>query len=48
MKQKLNKTEIDLLKLVKKLNRDRIGFTYTKITRNKKKYKRIKYKYIEE
>lgn len=48
MKQKLNKTEKDLLKLVKKINRNRIGLTYTKITKNKKKYKRKKYKYIEE
>ena len=44
-RRKLNKTEVDILKIFKKINREVIGFSSTKITKNKKKYKRIKYKY---
>jgi len=41
----MNKTEKALLKIIKKFNRERIGFLPTKIYRNKKKYKREKYRY---
>ena len=41
----LNKTEKDILKKIKSINRICVKFEKTKITRNKKKYKRKKYKY---
>ena len=41
----MNKTEKALLKFIKKLNREKVGFEPTKIYWNKKKYKREKYKY---
>jgi len=44
MKQ-LNKTEKDLLKRLKKLNREISGFSSLKVTKNKKTYSRkIKHK----
>ena len=43
--KKLNKTELAILKTIKKTNRILFKFEPVKITVNKKKYKRKKYKY---
>lgn len=49
MNQKsLNKTEKDILKIIKKYNRLYLKFEPTKVTKNKKKYKRVKYKYNKD
>lgn len=40
----MNKTEKDILKIIKKINRETIGIQSTKITKNKKKYSRKNYK----
>lgn len=44
----LNKTEEDLLKKVKNINRVIIGFEKSKITKNKKKYRRKKFRYKQD
>lgn len=47
-KQKLNKTEKDILNRIKDLNRKYFKFEKIKITKNKKKYIRKKYKYKDD
>lgn len=44
----LNKTEEDLLKKVKNINRVIIGFEKSKITKSKKKYRRKKFRYKQD
>lgn len=43
--KRLNKTEWAILKTIKKANRTLFKFEPVKITKNKKRYKRKKYKY---
>ena len=48
LQPKLNKTEQDLLRKIKEINRLCIKFDKLKITKNKKKYHRQKYKYKQD
>ena len=47
-RKKLNKTELAILKTIKKINRDLFKFEPVRITKNKKKYKRKKYRYKDD